>query len=152
MMNTSRIRARSVPASAQDGFTLIELMVTVAIVAILAAIAYPSYTQYVVRAKRSAAQSFILSLANKQEQYILDLRQYATTLAPLGYAGTPADISNNYTVTIAATNIAGAPPTYVITAQAIGSQSSRDGRCGNLTIDQTGTKGISGTGTVASCW
>src|SRR3989442_9964736 len=88
-MNTSQIRAHLIPASAQDGFTLIELMVTVAIVAILAAIAYPSYTQYIVRANRSAAQSFILSLANKQEQYILDLRQYATTLAPLGYAGTP---------------------------------------------------------------
>ena len=54
--------------STQQGFTLIELMIVVAIVAILAAVAIPSYQQYVVKSNRSAAQSHLLSVDNKQEQ------------------------------------------------------------------------------------
>jgi len=135
----------------QQGFTLIELMITVAIVGILAAVAYPSYIQYIVRANRSAAESFILSAANKQEQYSLDARQYATTMTLLGFASIPTEVSKNYNVTIAADNTV-APPTYVITATPTGNQLGQDTQCKNLTIDQVGTKGISGTGTVASCW
>ncbi|MFD2270067.1 type IV pilin protein [Undibacterium arcticum] len=146
------MRARFVPARIRNGFTLIEVMITVAIVAILAAIAYPSYTQYIVRANRSAAESFILSLANKQEQYMLDTRQYANTLALLGYSSTPTDISRNYTVADPTVDNTTKPPSYSIKATAIGNQLSRDGKCKDLTIDQTGTKGITGTGTVASCW
>lgn len=56
----------------QRGFTLIELIITVAGVGILAAIAYPSYMQYIVRAKRSSALNFILGVASKQEQYNLN--------------------------------------------------------------------------------
>jgi prepilin-type N-terminal cleavage/methylation domain-containing protein len=58
------------------GFTLIELMITVAVVAILATVAVPSYTQYVVRANRSAVQRFMLDVANREEQFMLDARQY----------------------------------------------------------------------------
>jgi type IV pilus assembly protein PilE len=127
------------------------MMITVAIVGILAAIAYPSYTQYIVRANRSAAESFILGVANKQEQYNLDARQYATTMVLLGFASIPTEVSRNYNVIIVADNTV-APPTYTITATPIGNQLSRDTKCANLTINQVGTKGISGTGTVADCW
>lgn len=82
------------------GVTLIELLITVAIVGILAAIAVPSYQAYVVRANRSAAQSFLMELANKQQQYLLDARTYGSTLADLGYAQVPSEVSNFYTVTI----------------------------------------------------
>ena len=64
------IKAPAAPKD-QRGFTLIELMVVVAIIGIVAAIAYPNYTQYTIRSNRSAAQSFILGVGNKQEQYIL---------------------------------------------------------------------------------
>ncbi|MBC3884019.1 type IV pilin protein [Undibacterium griseum] len=134
-----------------QGFTLIELLTVLAIVGILAAIAYPSYIQHIIKTNRSAAQSFILSAANKQEQYNLDARQYATTMTLLGLTNIPTEVSKNYNVTIAANNSA-TPPTYTITATPIDNQLSMDTLCGSLTIDQVGNKGITGTGTVSSCW
>lgn len=142
-------RARSVRGA--RGFTLMELMVTVVIVGILAAIAYPSYSRYVIRSNRSAAQSFILGIANQQEQFNLDARQYASSMTALGATTIPAAVSNNYTVTLTANNAA-TPPTYTVTAAPIGTQLAGDTQCLNLTVDQTGTKGISGPGPLTSCW
>jgi type IV pilus assembly protein PilE len=129
------------------GFTLMELMVAVAIVGILAAIAYPSYTRQIAKGNRSAAQSFMFSLANKQEQYLLDNRQITTTVTDLLTPST--DVTKNYTVTITA----GATPlSYTITATPTATQASRDAQCGTLSLKNDGTKGITGTGTVATCW
>ena len=138
-------------ANRSRGFTLIELLITIVIIGILAAVAYPSYVQHVVKAKRSAAQSFILEVASRQEQYNLDARQYASTMTILGATSIPAEVSSSYTVTLAADNSA-APPTYTVTATPISSQLSQDAKCASLTINQSGIKGISGTGTVATCW
>ena len=138
-------------AKGRQGFTLIELMIAVVIVGILAAVAYPSYVQYVVRAKRSAAESFILDVASRQEQYNLDARQYASSMTVLGATSIPPEVSGSYTVTLAADNTA-TPPTYTVTATPNASQLSQDAKCATLTINQFGTKGISGNGTVATCW
>lgn len=132
--------------AANRGFTLIELMITVAVVGILAAVAYPSYTQYVVRAKRSAAQSFMHSVANKQEQYMLDRRSYAADLATLNVSA-PADVTANYAITVTS-DMTTTPPSYLVTATPIGAQLTNDTQCGTLTINHLGTKAPATSG----CW
>ena len=62
---------------AQNGVTLIELMVVAGIVALLAAIAYPSYDRYVVRSKRAVAQNALLQIADRQQQFFMDNKRYA---------------------------------------------------------------------------
>jgi type IV pilus assembly protein PilE len=67
-------------ASKTKGFTLIELLIAIAIMGILMAIAVPNYNEYMIKATRSSAQQFLLDIAQRQEQYLLDNRQYATNL------------------------------------------------------------------------
>lgn len=117
------------------GFTLIELMVVAAIVAILAAIAYPSYQQYIIRGKRSAAQAQMMDIANRQQQYLLANRSYAskTQLEGGGYA-LPSEVSGDYSYDI--TVGSGTPPTFTITFTPGGAQASD----GNLTLGSDGTR------------
>ena len=84
-------------ATRSGGFTLVELMVTVAIIAILASIALPSYRQHIVRSKRSSAQSIMLDIANREQQYLLSNRRYAdkSALVANGFA-LPAEVTRNY--------------------------------------------------------
>ena len=81
----------------QNGFTLIELMIVVAIVGILAAVAYPAYQDYLRRGNRSAAQSFMMEVSQRQQQQLMSNRTYAQSLATLGLT-LPTDVSNFYTV------------------------------------------------------
>lgn len=81
-----------------SGFTMIEILIVLVIVAILAAIAYPSYLNQMRRSNRAEAQSFLLDLTNRQQQYLMDARTYANTVAKLG-TSTPAAVSRYYTIT-----------------------------------------------------
>ena len=138
------VSAPSVRGSAR-GFTLIELMIVVAIIAILGAIAYPSYTSYLQRGRRSEAQQLMVQMQNKQEQYVLDNRAYSDNPGSGGInvggtgwtcvnAALGACTTTFYSVTIAL--VAGPPPGYTITAAALGGQASD----GNLTLNNLGAK------------
>lgn len=120
------------------GFTLIELMVVVAIVGILAAIAYPSYRDHVIRANRASAQTFMLKIASLEEQYMLDAHAY-TTAAPNGgtwNAMRPPEVDDFYS--IAVTVSSSAPPSYTITATPIvGTMQAKDG---SLSLNSEGEK------------
>lgn len=127
----------------QFGFTLIELMITVAIVGILAAIAYPSYTDFVTRSNRSEGQGELLRFANLQEQYFVDYRTYGADLTSLGKA-TAAILTEHGHYQISVNNANATSFTLHATAQ--GSQATNDSACTPLTIDQVGQKGPAG------CW
>ncbi len=122
-----------------------ELMITVAIVGILSAIAYPSYTNYIARANRTAVQSYMFALSNKQQQYILDARIYAANLAALNVTA-PKEIDGKYVVTVTS-DMTATPPTYEITATAQGGQATTDAACTPLKLTSGGVKTPA-----ASCW
>lgn len=117
------------------GFTLLELMIVVAVIGILASIALPSYQEYLKKARRSAAQSHMMDVAQRQQQYLIDARSYATTFSALSVE-TPADVSSYYTVEIEASD--GPPPSFTVTATPkTGTPQAGDA---TLTIDNAGAK------------
>lgn len=123
------------------GFTLIELMITVAIVGILAAIAYPSYIDYVIKSGRSEGVAAVMKVANLQEQYYLDNRAYTTDLTKLGLDSPFVTEHGHYSVASAGIN------SFTITATAKGAQASRDSTCKTITMTSAGVKGPS-----TECW
>ena len=125
------------------GFTLLEVMITVVIVAILTAIAYPSYENQLRKGRRASAQAFMVDLANREQQYLLDARSYAigtNALPLLGFANEaaiPSDVSKFYTITITP-DAPTTPPSFTITATPkAGTKQVADGV---LTLNSTGAK------------
>ena len=82
------------------GFTLIELMIAVAVVAILATFAFPSYARYMMRMHRTQAESYLMQIAQRQQQYFLDNRAFAPASTMLSLAPVPAVVAEQYSVTV----------------------------------------------------
>ncbi len=145
------------------GFTLIELMITVAIVGILAAIAYPSYQNYILRSHRSEGQALLNEAAARMERYYAQNNAYTSKVSDLNMRNTANNIvtSDNKYYQIAADGIQVNTDTtkdafknngpYTITAKRTGTQTA-DNVCGDLTLNAQGMKGITGSGTAADCW
>ncbi|KGM57615.1 hypothetical protein N799_06085 [Lysobacter arseniciresistens ZS79] len=144
------MRARN----AAGGFTLIELMIVVAIIAVLAAIAYPSYQNHVIKTRRAAAAACAMEGAQFMERFYTTNMRYNTDRAGNAVAlpGTQcaADIAQHYTIQLAGVTTA---TTYSIQAVPQGQQATRDTKCGTLAINQAGAKTVSNTSTDPDdCW
>jgi len=130
----------------EQGFTLIEVLIAVAIVGILGAVAYPSYINFVVESNRTEAQRELLRLANLQEQFYIDSRTYTANMTALGMPADPyITESGEYSIDAVAN-----ASTFTLTATAVsgGVQATRDTNCLTLSISETGAKTASGSG----CW
>jgi len=123
------------------GFTLIELMVAVVVVAILAIVSLPSYAEFVRRGARADAQAFLMEVALRQQQRLVERRAYAGSLADLGLAA-PAALASKYDVTMSVP--AAVPPTFTLSAVPQGAQAAEG--CGTLSLTSSGER------SPAHCW
>jgi type IV pilus assembly protein PilE len=151
---------------AVQGFTLIELIVTVAIIGILLKIALPGYNSSIMQSRRTAAKTALLDLASREARYYSTNNAYTATLANLGYGNYTAGTGTGATPSISlplngsgeyydlTVVINGASTTFTGTATAVNSQAS-DG-CGNYTLDNFGNQQANGqvgaTANGINCW
>lgn len=134
------------------GFTLIELMIVVAIIGIIAAIAYPSYQEYVRSAKRADAETALMELSHFMERYYTGNGKYVKadgTAPTLPFTKAPRDSSTKtYTLEFAE----GSPTASKYVVQAVPEGSMANDKCGTLTLSNTGAKGQKAGMTLAECW
>lgn len=148
------------------GFTLIEMMIVVAILGIISAIAVPSYTEYVRKGKRTDAKVELLRIAQLQESYFVQNLSYAKDLTTgtggLGLGATVKSEQEEYIITVGSlsptscTGVAGANActSYTLTATPVTGGSQASDKCGKFTLSNTGVKDVvDNTGYDAKkCW
>lgn len=128
------------------GFTLMEVLITMAIIAILAAIAIPNYTAYIVRSNRSEARQQLLEAAAFLQRSFTQNNQYPNAL-PATMQQSPATGTARYNIAIANP---GGNATFTLTATPTGTMAGD--ACGNLTVTHTGERGRSGAAPMDICW
>jgi type IV pilus assembly protein PilE len=150
--------ARKTKKRMEFGFTLIELMIVVAIVGILAAIAFSLYSAQVQKARRTDARTAVLDLAGREERYFSVANNYSQTPTDVGYGGVfPQPVGSGYyniNVVVGTGPPPNLAPTFTITATAI-NQQLNDKSCASFSVDQLGQKSSvdsGGADSTATCW
>lgn len=129
------------------GFSLLELLIVMAIIAILIAVAYPVYTSYLTTGRRNQAEVALLYLASQLEEfYSLENTYQGATLDGLG-VNTYTD-DHSYQLMIQSLTVA----SYTIVALPLNQQAKADSECGVLSLNELGEKTISGTANSSACW
>lgn len=147
--------------SISSGFTLIELMVVVAVVAVLAGIVYPSYLDSVRKSRRADAKSVLLQASQWMERFYTENGRYDRNLAGSTITSTSSSAYGGPTQSPAqgtayyAINFTGAPTQNAYTLSAAPSGNQTYDKCGTLTLTSTGVKGVQGASSgfdAARCW
>lgn len=130
------------------GFSLIELMITVAIVGILAGIALPAYQDSMRKGRRAEGQAALTDAAARQEQYFMDNKSYTTSMVDLGYSADPTTTEKGYYQVRMKTilEVPGCPITTCFTLQAQPQGDQGRDSCATLTLNSLGAK------LPAGCW
>jgi type IV pilus assembly protein PilE len=149
---------RKTKRGTERGFSLLELMIVVAIVGILAAIAFTVYSAQVQKARRTDARTAVLDLAGREERFFSVANNYSQTPTDVGYAGAfPQTVGSGYyslNIAIPDPAFAGIGPSYAITATAVNQQIA-DSSCASFSINQLGKQSSLDSGGVdstATCW
>ena len=154
-----RTAARS--SRPRGGFSLIELMIVVAIASVLFAIAIPSYISYIRQSRRTEAKTALLDLAAREERYLsTNPAAYTNVPGNLGYTAFGIPIGNGYySLTVCspaavacAPNPPAAPSYSVVATPVAGTSQASDAQCTSFSVDSTGQQFATGTQTAAYCW
>ena len=160
-----QLRSTARSARLAGGFTLIELMVVVAIATILFSIAIPSYVTYIPQSRRTEAKTAVLDLAGREERFLsTNPTAYTDVPANLGYtgfgAGNPIG-SGYYYLTVCSPacppSAIATAPSYTVTATPVAGQSQvNDAQCTSFSVDSAGQQYANGSGGAAVatpyCW
>lgn len=147
-----------------DGFTLIELMITVAIVAILSSIAYPAYTEHIAKGRRAEARVALLDASQWMERFYSENFRFDRNTASVAVSGL-------FSAQYPRVPLGGAQATYALTLESLGATTYRlvatrsgamaSDRCGDYLLNNTGAKGLRNFDTdrfaneaaaVQACW
>lgn len=130
----------------ERGFTLIEVMIVLAIIAILAAVAFPSYQETMIKNRRADGKIALTEAAARLERFFTENNNYGNTINNIGGSGGKLTSPEGY-YSVSLANPCGNTSCFTLTAAPQGVQ-TKDTKCGNLTLTHTGVRG----GSATDCW